>query len=113
MKLPSLDPSTFSQLLGVVSDVTLVMDLQGVIEDVSTGRDTLAALGCQSLGRSPLDRHRDHESRIKIQEMLQSKGMPDLMRWRHVNHMSPLGNEVALQYVLLPLAGWQIAGHGP
>ena len=45
MKLPSLDPSTFSQLLGVVSDVTLVMDLQGTIEDVSTGRDTLAALG--------------------------------------------------------------------
>ena len=48
MKLPSLDPSTFSQLLGVVSDVTLVMDPLGLIEDVSTGRDTLAALGCQS-----------------------------------------------------------------
>ena len=48
MKLPSLESSTFSQLLGVVSDVSLVMDLQGVIEDVSTGRDTLAALGCQA-----------------------------------------------------------------
>jgi transcriptional regulator PpsR len=103
MKLPSMDPSTFSQLLGVVSDVTLVMDLHGVIEDVSTGRDALATLGCQSwVGRRWIDTVTT-ESRIKIQEMLQSKGTPDLMRWRHVNHMSPLGNEVALQYVLLPL----------
>jgi transcriptional regulator PpsR len=112
MKLPSLDPSTFSQLLGVVSDVTLVMDLQGVIEDVSTGRDTLAALGCQAwVGRRWIDTVTT-ESRNKIQEMLQSKGTPDLMRWRHVNHMSPLGNEVALQYVLLPLGAGKLLALG-
>jgi len=106
MKLPSLDPSTFSQLLGVVSDVTLVMDPQGVIEDVSTGRDTLAALGCQAwVGRRWIDTVTS-ESRIKIQEMLQSQGASEQMRWRHVNHTSPVGNEVALQYVVLPL------GHG-
>ena len=80
MKLPSLDSSTFSQLLGVVSDVSLVMDLQGVIEDVSTGRDTLAALGCQAwVGRSWIDTVTT-ESRIKIQEMLQSQGAADTMR---------------------------------
>ena len=112
MKLPSLDPSTFSQLLGVVSDVTLVMDLQGTIEDVSTGRDTLAALSCQSwLGRRWLDTVTT-ESRPKVQEMLQSQGNPDGMRWRHVNHMSPLGSEVALQYVLLPLGGGKLLAMG-
>ncbi|MFN9728489.1 transcriptional regulator PpsR [Acidovorax sp.] len=112
MKLPSLDPSTFSRLLGVVSDVTLVMDLQGVIEDVSTGRDTMAALGCQAwVGRRWIDTVTT-ESRIKIQEMLQSKGTPDLMLWRHVNHVSPLGNEVALQYVLLPLDGGKFLALG-
>ena len=80
MKVPSLDSSTFSQLLGVVSDVSLVMDLQGVIEDVSTGRDTLAALGCQAwVGRSWIDTVTT-ESRIKIQEMLQSQGAADTMR---------------------------------
>jgi transcriptional regulator PpsR len=112
MKLPSLESSTFSQLLGVVSDVSLVMDLQGVIEDVSTGRDTLAALGCQAwVGRSWIDTVTS-ESRIKIQEMLQSQGAADTMRWRHVNHTSPLGNEVALQYVLLPLGGKKLLAVG-
>ena len=112
MKLPSLDPSTFTQLLGVVSDVTLVMDLQGVIEDVSTGRDTLATLGCQSwVGRRWIDTVTS-ESRIKIQEMLQSQGAPELMRWRHVNHTSPASNEVALQYVVLPLGGGKLLAMG-
>ncbi|MEY4662612.1 MAG: hypothetical protein RLZZ239_1085, partial [Pseudomonadota bacterium] len=112
MKLPSLDSSTFSQLLGVVSDVSLVMDLQGVIEDVSTGRDTLAALGCQAwVGRSWIDTVTT-ESRIKIQEMLQSQGAADAMRWRHVNHTSPLGNDVALQYVLVPLGGKKLLAVG-
>ncbi|MFO0105852.1 MAG: transcriptional regulator PpsR [Burkholderiales bacterium] len=112
MKLPSLDPSSFSQLLGVVSDVTLVMDAQGVIEDVSTGRDTLAALGCQSwIGRRWIDTVTS-ESRVKIQEMLVSQGVPEVMRWRHVNHLSPTGAEVALQYVVLPLGGGQILAMG-
>ena len=112
MKLPSLDPSTFSQLLGVVSDVTLVMDPQGVIEDVSTGRDTLAALGCQSwVGRRWIDTVTS-ESRGKIQEMLSSQGAPDVMRWRHVNHLSPVGNEVAIQYVVLPLGGGKLLAMG-
>jgi transcriptional regulator PpsR len=112
MKLPSLDPTTFSQLLGVVSDVTLVMDPQGVIEDVSTGRDTLAALGCQAwIGRRWMDTVTS-ESRIKIQEMLQSQGVPDVMRWRHVNHTTPMGNEVALQYVVLPLGAGKLLAMG-
>ncbi len=112
LKLPPLDPPTFSQLLGVVSDVTLVMDSQGVIEGVSTGRDTLAALGCQSwIGRRWIDTVTS-ESRIKIQEMLQSQGAPDVMRWRHVNHLSPMGNEVALQYVVLPLGGGKLLAMG-
>jgi transcriptional regulator PpsR len=112
MKLPALDPSTLSQLLGVVSDLTLVMDAKGVIEDVSTGRDTLAVLGCQAwIGTRWLDTVTT-ESRIKIQEMLQSQGAPEQMRWRHVNHPAPNGNEVALQYVVLPLGGGRLLALG-
>ena len=102
----------FSQLLGVVSDVTLVMDPQGVVEDVSTGRDTLAALGCQAwIGRRWIDTVTT-ESRVKIQEMLQSPGASGTIRWRHVNHMSPMGNEVALQYVLVPMGGHKLLALG-
>ena len=112
MKLPALDPSTLSQLLGVVSDLTLVMDAKGVIEDVSTGRDTLAVLGCQAWIGTRLIDTVTTESRIKIQEMLQSQGAPEQMRWRHVNHPAPNGNEVALQYVVLPLGGGRLLALG-
>ncbi len=102
----------FSQMLGVVSDVTLVMDPQGVIEDVSTGRDTLAALGGQAwIGRRWIDTVTT-ESRVKIQEMLQSPGAGGAIRWRHVNHMSPMCNEVALQYVLVPMGGHKLLALG-
>jgi transcriptional regulator PpsR len=112
MKLPALDPVALSQLLGAVSDVTLMMDGQGVILDVSTARDKLATLGCQSwIGRRWIDTVTS-ESRVKIQEMLASQGTPDVMRWRHVNHVSAIGNEVALQYVLLPLGTGQFIAVG-
>ncbi|MBU3648159.1 MAG: PAS domain-containing protein, partial [Limnohabitans sp.] len=112
MKLPALDPVALSQLLGAVSDVTLMMDGQGVILDVSTARDKLATLGCQSwIGRRWIDTVTS-ESRVKIQEMLASQGSPEVMRWRHVNHVSAIGNEVALQYVLLPLGAGQFMAVG-
>lgn len=112
MKLPSLDPSIFAQLVGVVSDVSLVMDAQGVIEDVSTGQDKLTSLGCQTwMGRRWVDTVTS-ESRVKIQDMLKSQGFPDLMRWRHVNHVTPSGNEVALQYVVLPLGAGKLLAMG-
>jgi len=112
MKLPALDPIAFSQLLGMVSDLALVMDPQGTIEDVSIGRDSLGSLGCQTwIGRPWLDTVTT-ESRIKIQDMLHSQGASESMRWRHVNHPSPMGNEVALQYVVLPLAGGKLLAVG-
>jgi transcriptional regulator PpsR len=112
MKLPALDPLAFSQLLGVVSDLALVMDAQGTIEDVSIGRDSLGSLGCQTwVGRQWLDTVTT-ESRNKIQDMLRSPGANEPMRWRHVNHPSPMGNEVALQYVVLPLTGGKLLAVG-
>jgi transcriptional regulator PpsR len=112
MKLPALDPLAFSQLLGVVSDLALVMNAQGTIEDVSIGRDSLGSLGCQTwVGRQWLDTVTT-ESRNKIQDMLRSPGANEPMRWRHVNHPSPMGNEVALQYVVLPLTGGKLLAVG-
>ena len=112
MKLPALDPLAFSQLLGVVSDLALVMDEQGTIEDVSIGRDSLASLGCQTwVGRHWLDTVTT-ESRNKIQDMLRAPGGSEPMRWRHVNHPAPMGNEVALQYVVLPLTGGKLLAVG-
>ena len=68
MNTKNLDPATFSKLLGVVSDVSLIIDSQGVIEDVSTAQDTMATLGCQAwMGKRWTDTV-TVESKKKIQE---------------------------------------------
>jgi len=105
MKLPPLDSAGFAHLLSGVSDLSLVLDAAGVIEDVSTSRDTLVALGCQGwIGRPWLETVTP-ESRIKVQEMLREAGEGLPPRWRHVNHPAASGNDVALQYIVLAIGG--------
>ena len=103
MKLPDLDSASFAQLLSGVSDLTLLMDASGVIEDVSTGRDTLVTLGCQGwVGRRWIDTVTP-ESQIKVEDLLResSEGQPP--RWRHINHPATSGHDVPLQYIVLAL----------
>ena len=101
MKLPDLDSASFAQLLSGVSDLTLVLDSSGVIEDVSSGRDTLVTLGCQSwVGRRWIDTVTP-ESQIKVEDLLSeaAEGLPP--RWRHINHPASSGHDVPLQYIVL------------
>ena len=103
MKLPDLDSVSFAQLLSGVSDLTLVLDTAGVIEDVSTARDTLVTLGCQGwVGRRWIDTVTP-ESQIKVEDLLResAEGLPP--RWRHINHPAASGHDVPLQYIVLGL----------
>ncbi len=103
MKLPDLDSASFAQLLSGVSDLTLVLDTSGVIEDVSSGRDTVVALGCQGwVGRRWIDTVTP-ESQTKVEDLLRdaAEGVPP--RWRHINHPAAGGHDVPLQYIVLGL----------
>ena len=103
MKLPDLDSASFAQLLSGVSDLTLVMDSSGVIEDVSTGRDTLVTLGCQGwVGRRWIDTVTP-ESQIKVEDLLRESAEGQPPRWRHINHPATSGHDVPLQYIVLAL----------
>ncbi len=103
MKLPDLDSASFAQLLSGVSDLTLVMDASGVIEDVSTGRDTLVTLGCQGwVGRRWIDTVTP-ESQIKVEDQLRESAEGQPPRWRHINHPATSGHDVPLQYIVLAL----------
>ena len=103
MKLPDLDSASFAQLLSGVSDLTLVMDASGVIEDVSTGRDTLVTLGCQGwVGRRWIDTVTP-ESQIKVEDLLRESAEGQPPRWRHINHPATSGHDVPLQYIVLAL----------
>lgn len=103
MKLPDLDSASFARLLSGVSDLTLVLDISGVIEDVSAGRDTLVNLGCQGwIGRRWIDTVTP-ESRVKVEEMLTEPGDGQSPRWRHINHPTASGQDTPLQYIVLAL----------
>ena len=112
MNFNDLEASTFSKLLGVVSDVSLVINNHGVIEDVSTGQDTMAALGCQSwLGKRWVDIVTS-ESKKKIEDLLVVQPSTQNLVWRHVNHPMPSGGEAAIQYITVVLKGNKLLAVG-
>lgn len=112
MNFNDLEASTFSKLLGVVSDVSLVIDNHGVIEDVSTGQDTMATLGCQSwLGKRWVDTVTS-ESKKKIEDLLVVQPGTQNLVWRHVNHPMPSGGEAAIQYITVALKGNKLLAVG-
>lgn len=103
MNIADLEDVTFYKLLGVVSDVSLVINSKGVIEDVSTGQDTMGTLGCHSwLGKRWVDTVTT-ESKKKIEDLLVPLPETQNLLWRHVNHPMPSGGEVAIQYITVAL----------
>jgi transcriptional regulator PpsR len=103
MKIKNFEADTLVKLIGIASDIALVMDHQGIIQDVSVRNSELAALGCSAwLGRS-WAQTASLESRPKIEEMLSPKNTGEDIRWRHVNHLTPQGMIFPLQYAVLPL----------
>jgi transcriptional regulator PpsR len=103
MNPKELDSTTFSALLGAVSDVSLTIGGDGIVEEVSTGQDMMATLGCQAwLGKAWIDTV-TVESKKKIQELLAADKAPTDLTWRHVNHPTPAGNEAAIQYITVQL----------
>ncbi len=112
MNYSDLEDSSFYNLLGLVSDVTLVIGHQGIIEDVSTGQDTMAALGCQGwLGKRWIDTVTT-ESKKKIEDLLVLDPAQTNTLWRHVNHPTPSGGEAAIQYITVALKGHKLLAIG-
>ena len=104
MKLPHLSADKLAQLIGVASDIALVMTHQGDIQSVSVGRDELAVLGCSDWIGRPWADTVTSESRIKIADMLASPTEGQRGRWRQVNHPASQGREIPLEYTVLVLS---------
>ena len=103
MNFSDIDDVNFNKLLGLVSDVSLVISDKGFIEDVSTGQDTMATLACHNwLGKRWIDTVTT-ESKRKIQDLLVIQPEPQSLLWRHVNHPLPSGGEAAIQYITVAL----------
>lgn len=100
MKIPSLKAEKLAQLIGLASDVALILDKKGIIQDVSVRRNELAALDCHHwIGRAWMDTVTS-ESRDKVTEMLKTKEDAEL-RWRHINHPVEHGEDIPIQYAAM------------
>ncbi|NBO02405.1 MAG: PAS domain-containing protein, partial [Betaproteobacteria bacterium] len=90
-------------MIGVASDIALVITHQGTVQSVSVGWDELAVLGCSDWIGRPWADTVTSESRIKITDMLASPSNGQRGRWRQVNHPSSQGREIPLEYTVLQI----------
>ena len=103
MKLGNLTADTLTHLVSVASDIALLLNADGVVEDVSVRNPELLALGCQAWIGKPWADTATSESRSKIEAMLQSQNAPDALRWRQINYPSAQGTDVPVQIAVVRL----------
>ncbi|GJD51632.1 hypothetical protein OPKNFCMD_4387 [Methylobacterium crusticola] len=100
-----LDAETTGVLVAAATDLSLVVDHDGVIRDATFGSDDLADEGVgRWLGRRWIDTV-TVESRPKIADLLQDAAPGAVTRWRQVNHPSASGIDVPIRYSALRLPG--------
>lgn len=93
-----LDTRVAAQLITAGSDVALVIDQQGIIQDVSFGSEDMSREGYECwLGKSWEDTVAA-DSRQKIRQILKDALSNVPPRWRQVNHPSKHGEDVPVRY---------------
>ena len=108
MDLPALKPSGFLKLIDKTADIAVLLDAKNRIADVSMVRSELALMGCERwLGKAMTDVVTP-ESVGKIQELIQACREDADSHWRHVNHPVPGMEDMAIQYIGMPLDKGQV-----
>lgn len=96
--LGDVDAASAARLIAATSDLALVMDENGVIEDVAVGNRALEVEHCERwLGRRWSDTVAP-ESREKIEALLRNADSDRERHWRQVNHPSPTGADLPILY---------------
>ena len=105
--LAEVDPETASRLVTAASDMALVIDEHGLIQDLAFGSDELSLEleGCESWRGQPWTVAVTVESRPKIEALLREAGGEDIPRWRQVNHPSSRGADVPVLYSAIRVGG--------
>ena len=100
----SVDAQAAGLLVAAATDLSLVIDRDGVIRDATFGNAELAGEGCETwLGRPWIDTV-TVESRPKVAALLQDAAPGTVTRWRQVNHVSPTGTDLPVRYTAMRLA---------
>ncbi len=101
--LSALPPIEAASLIAAASDIALVLDPRGVIEDLSTSVDDLPVADVGAWVGRPWTEVVTPESRPKVESLLQDAGRSDARRWRHVNHPGTSGHDFPVMYAALPV----------
>jgi transcriptional regulator PpsR len=101
--IDAMGPLDAASVISAASDIALVVDKDGVIEDVSAALDNMPADGAHRwIGRPWVDVVTP-ESRTKVQTLLQEAGRVGPRRWRHVNHPFGAGGDFPVMYSTVTL----------
>lgn len=96
--LGDLDANVAATLLTMATDVALIMDRQGVINDLAFGNEELSTEGHEAwLGQHWVDTV-SIESRPKVEALLRDASACRGPKWRQVNHPSDEGNDLPIRY---------------
>jgi len=92
-----LDGEAVGRIVAASSDLSLVIDAEGVIRDASIGTDLEAENIPGWLGRRWVDTV-TVESRPKVDALLRDARPEGITRWRQINHPSPSGIDLPIRY---------------
>lgn len=97
--LDNLTPEVAGRLITGASDIALVIDKDGIIEDVALGNDELTRQGYNSkwVGQAWVDTV-TIESRAKVSDLLKDAAAGAVPRFREVNHPCLTGLDVPIRY---------------
>jgi transcriptional regulator PpsR len=98
--LASLDADAAAELVTASADVVLILDNDGVIQDLALIGKDMMGLGCQEWIGKPWSQTVTVESKPKIEDLLGHNDKPgaDNVRWRHVNHPMSDRADLPLSY---------------
>ncbi|MCJ2081567.1 transcriptional regulator PpsR [Methylobacterium sp. J-090] len=98
-----LDAQAAGLLVAAATDLSLVIDGEGMIRDAAFSGTDLAGEGCETwLGQRWADTV-TVESRPKIAALLKDAEPGSVTRWRQVNHMSATGIDLPVRYAAMRL----------
>jgi transcriptional regulator PpsR len=101
--LAGLDAETAASLISAAADVALILDEAGVIQDMAFGNDELKKHGYLDWLGKPWLQTVTVESQPKVAEMLKESELGESTKWRHINHPSADGADLAFLYSVVPV----------
>ena len=106
--LAGLDAQTAASLISAAADVALILDEDGIIQDMAFASDELKEHGNLDWLGKPWLQTVTVESQPKVQDMLKEAALGGSTKWRHINHPSANKADLALSYTIVPVT--RIAG---